>query len=102
MKSYYLGIDIGSTAVKAMLIDGETLTPAFRAGVGYSTKRVGGYVTQAPSDWSDAAASAVRSVIAEADNAGRSGNILGISPSAQGSSMFTTDENYKSKSHGVN
>lgn len=101
MKSYYLGIDIGSTAVKAMLIDGETLTTAFRAGVGYSTKRVGGYVTQAPSDWSDAAASAVRSVIAEADNAGRSGNILGISLSAQGGSIFATDENYKPISDAV-
>ena len=101
MKSYYLGIDIGSTAVKAMLIDGETLTPAFRAGVGYSTKRVGGYVTQAPSDWADAAASAVHGVIAEADNAGRSGNILGISLSAQGGSIFATDENYKPISDAV-
>lgn len=101
MKSYYLGIDIGSTAVKAMLIDGETLTPAFRVGVGYPTKRVSGYVTQAPSDWADAAASAVHGVIAEADNAGRSGNILGISLSAQGGSIFATDENYKPISDAV-
>ena len=89
---YYLGIDIGTTAVKAMIISGVTLLPVSRGCVGYPTKRSGEYVTQSPSCWRDAAIGAVRKAL---DDAGKGSavpvNICGISVSAQGGALLAAD-----------
>ena len=89
---YYLGLDIGTTAVKAIIISGDTLIPVSRGCVGYPTKRSGEYVTQSPSCWRAAAIGAVRKALDEAGKGSAvTGNICGISVSAQGGALLAAD-----------
>lgn len=85
MSVYFLGIDIGSTAVKACVAgDGRV---AGRGSAGYPTDRLpDGRVEQDPGDWYRAAAEAVRAAVADAGISGR--RIAGIGLSAQGGAMY--------------
>lgn len=61
---YYLGIDIGTSSVKTVLIDDESLRPAAygRASYGMSTT-ADGWAEQSPLDWWHATVDAVRAVL---------------------------------------
>lgn len=95
---FYLGIDIGSTAVKAALVDSDTLRITACRGCAYPTQREGIFVTQSPHDWVSAAVSAVRGALAATDT---EPCIAGISVSAQGGSIFAADRNREAISDAV-
>lgn len=90
MEASFLGIDIGSTAVKAILIDSETLSPLVRSSCVYPTKRENGFVTQSPDDWVSAAACAVKDAVTQSPDT----PIAAISVSAQGGSIFAADKHH--------
>lgn len=86
MDAYYLGIDIGSTAVKAAVINRNGV--AARGSRGYSTRRAAPECAeQSPRDWYDAAVSAVKGAL-ECLPDGAAAHIRGISTSSQGGSIF--------------
>lgn len=91
---YFLGIDIGSTAVKAILVraeNGGSSAVAARGSADYPTARPAPLIaTQDPLDWNRAAAAAVRQAVA-ALPAGEAGKIAGICFSAQGGSLYAAD-----------
>lgn len=95
---FYLGIDIGSTAVKAALVASDTLRLTACRGCAYPTKREGTFVTQSPHDWVSAAVSAVRDVLS---TTGDTPCIAGISVSAQGGSIFAADRDREPISDAV-
>ena len=87
---FYLGIDIGSTAVKAIVVDGVSLMPVGRGSCTYPTHRNGEFVTQSPHDWISAAVNAAEDAIKQC----ASTSIAAISVSAQGGSIFAADRNH--------
>lgn len=96
---YFLGIDIGSTAVKACIIrtggDGAKPAVAARGSADYPTARPAPELaTQDPLDWNRAAAAAVRSAAA-ALPAGDAAKVAGICFSAQGGSLYAADAEKK-------
>ena len=90
--SFFLGIDIGSTAVKACLIRGGDMpSVAGRGSSAYPTFRDGPLAEQDPLDWNRAAADAVRQAVAGLSEAEKK-KIGGICLSAQGGSIFAANE----------
>ena len=88
---FALGIDIGSTAVKACLIRcGADPSVAGRGSAAYPTYREGGFVEQDPLDWNRAAAAAVREAVSQL-SPGEKKQICGICMSAQGGSVYMAD-----------
>lgn len=87
----FIGLDIGSTAVKAMALDqsGQILA---RGKCAYPTATDGACSTQKAEDWWQSSVSAVRQV-AETLGA-RAHEVTALSTSAQGGSMLALDENY--------
>lgn len=93
--NYYLGIDVGSTAVKAVLIaSGEERRVAGRGSAAYPTDRRGDSVLQDPLDWNRASAEAVKQACAGLDE-GELRRIKGISLSAQAGSVYAADRQYR-------
>lgn len=96
---FFLGIDIGSTSVKASLLRvNETLKSGEitgRANVDYPTLRpFENAVEQDPQDWNNAALSAVKKATAYLSGEERR-KICGISFSSQAGSIYPLDENKK-------
>lgn len=87
----YLGLDIGSTAVKAVAIDekGNILS---RGKCAYPTEVTGVKSTQNADDWWESAVSAVRQTVSLLDNPK---DICAICISAQGGSILALDRDYK-------
>ncbi len=87
----YIGLDIGSTAVKALAVNekGETLA---RGSQAYPTHTEGVCATHDALDWWESAASAVRQVV---EKLGSDKDIVAISTSSQGGSILAVDKNYK-------
>ena len=87
----FIGLDIGSTAVKAMALDenGQILA---RGKCAYPTVTDGACSTQKAEDWWQSSVSAVRQV-AEALGE-RVREVTALSTSSQGGSMLALDENY--------
>lgn len=87
----FIGLDIGSTAVKAMALDvnGQVLA---RGKCAYPTKTDGVCSTQAAEDWWQSSVSAVRQLTDELGERVR--EIVALSTSSQGGSMLALDENY--------
>lgn len=95
---YYLGIDIGSTAVKACIIrsnsgnDGVKDAVVARGSADYPTDRPSPErATQDSLDWNRATAAAVRMAV-DALPAGAAELVRGICFSAQGGSIYAADE----------
>lgn len=87
----FIGLDIGSTAVKAMALDGHGQVLA-RGKCAYPTLTDGVRSTQKAEDWWQSAVSAVRQVT---DVLGeRALEVTALSTSSQGGSMLALDENY--------
>ncbi len=84
----FLGLDIGSTAVKAMALDGQGNVLA-RGKCAYPTKVDGERSTQRAEDWWSSAVSAVRQVVGGLDDPGA---IVALSTSSQGGSMLALDD----------
>lgn len=94
---YFLGIDIGSTAVKAAVLRaGENGKPDGVIGRGsadYPTYYpVESGVEQKPNDWNKATVSAIRSAVSGISDEERK-SIAGISFSSQAGSIYPADEN---------
>ena len=94
---YFLGIDIGSTAVKAAVlrvgVDGKPDGVIGRGSADYPTYYpVESGVEQNPSDWNRATVSAIRSAVSCVDEHERR-SISGISFSSQAGSIYPADEN---------
>lgn len=87
----FIGIDIGSTAVKAIAVDdkGNILSRGKQA---YLTEVSGVESTQYADEWWNSAVSAVRQTVAGLKNPG---DVSAISISAQGGSIFALDKEYK-------
>ena len=93
--NYYLGIDIGSTAVKAVLVSaGAGNRIAGRGSAAYPTRRDGLSVEQNPDDWNRAAAEAAKEACSGLDDAEKK-KIAGISLSAQAGSVYAADREYR-------
>ncbi|MCQ2427522.1 MAG: FGGY-family carbohydrate kinase [Clostridia bacterium] len=93
--NYCLGIDIGSTAVKACLIrTGDSPAVIGRGSADYPTFREGVIAEQKPEDWNRASAEAVRQAVSglSPDEKKR---ISGICFSAQGGSVYAADADKK-------
>ena len=88
---YILGIDVGTTGTKALLVDecGKVLSGGYKE---YKLKSDGVRVTQNAADWWDAAVFAVRRATEDADKS----KICGISLSTQAASMFAADKSGES------
>ena len=86
----FIGLDIGSTAVKAMALDGKGAVVA-RGKCAYPTNFADPYVTQRAEDWWQSAVVAVRQITDILDPAER---VVAISTSSQGGSMLALDSNY--------
>lgn len=94
---YFLGIDIGSTSIKATVlkVSPEGNTVAGRANVDYPTYYpFDGAVEHNPTEWNQTAVAAVRHAIAPLSEAERQ-SIAGISFSSQAGSIYPADENNK-------
>lgn len=102
---YFLGIDIGSTAVKACIIrtcggsrinngnNGVGDAVVARGNADYPTARpFPNYATQDPKDWNRATAAAVRQAVSALPD-GEAEKVWGICFSAQGGSIYAADEN---------
>lgn len=94
---YFLGIDIGSTAVKAAVlrvgVDGKPDGVIGRGSADYPTYYpVSSGVEQSPADWNRATVSAIRSAVSCVDEHERR-SISGISFSSQAGSIYPADEN---------
>ncbi|MBR0454803.1 MAG: FGGY-family carbohydrate kinase [Clostridia bacterium] len=92
---YFLGIDIGSTSIKATVLkasaEGETVVG--RANVDYPTYYpFDGAVEHSPSEWNYTTVAAVRNAIAPLSEDERK-RICGISFSSQAGSIYPADEN---------
>lgn len=87
----FIGLDIGSTAVKAMAIDDAGRVVA-RGKCAYPTKVEGERSTQRAEDWWLSAVSAVRKVVGALDDPGQ---VVAISTSSQGGSMLALDADYR-------
>lgn len=87
----FIGLDIGSTAVKAMALNhkGEVVA---RGKCAYPTNFADPYVTQRAEDWWSSAVVAVRHITDTLDSAER---VVAISTSSQGGSMLALDGEYK-------
>ena len=93
MDSFYLGIDVGSSSVKVMLVnsDGE---PSGVASSGYETSYPHpGHVEQNPDDWYDATCIAVREVVDKTQIAADQIAGIGLSGTSHVPSML--DEKFK-------
>ncbi len=89
--SFVIGIDIGSTAVKACLLSvGAGAKTVGRGSCSYPTERRGLAVLQDPDDWNRAAVSAVREACSSLSPEDKK-KIAGISLSAQGGSAYPAD-----------
>ncbi len=92
---YTLGIDIGSTAVKACVIRcGKESAVVGRGSADYPTYRENGFVEQDPLDWNRASAEAVRKAVAGLGDEEKK-QIGGICMSAQGGSVYMADADRK-------
>lgn len=94
---YFLGIDIGSTSIKATVLkaSAEGNSVVGRANVDYPTYYpFEGAVEHSPTEWNQTAVAAVRNAIAPLSEAERN-NICGISFSSQAGSIYPADENNK-------
>ena len=94
---YFLGIDIGSTSIKATVLrvsaEGEAVVG--RANVDYPNYYpFEGAVEHSPVDWNQTAVAAVRHAISPLSEAERA-EICGISFSSQAGSIYPADENNK-------
>lgn len=87
----FIGLDIGSTAVKAMAIDDRGAVVA-RGKCAYPTEYADAIVTQRPEDWWQASAEAVRQVTSALDPKQR---VAAISTSSQGGSILALDRDYR-------
>lgn len=85
MKRYVIGLDIGTTCTKALLVD-ETGAVVSQGSQGYRLISDGCRVEQRAEDWNTAAAAAVRQAAAAAD-----GQVQAISLSTQGGSTVAVD-----------
>ncbi len=84
----YIGLDIGSTAIKAMALNERGAVVA-RGKCAYPTNFADPCVTQRAEDWWQASATAVRQITDILDPAER---VVAISTSSQGGSMLALDE----------
>jgi sugar (pentulose or hexulose) kinase len=91
MKNIYIGIDVGTTSLKALALteDGECVATSKRS---YDLCANGAEATQNAEDWYDAAVGAIREI---AENVKDIGAIRAISTSAQGGASVLLDENGK-------
>ncbi len=85
----FIGLDIGSTAVKAIAVDDEGNILA-RGKQAYLTEVSGVESTQNTAEWWNSAVSAVRQTVAGLKNPH---DVSALSISAQGGSIFALDEN---------
>lgn len=85
MKRYVIGLDIGTTCTKALLVD-ETGAVVSQGSQGYRLISDGCRVEQRAEDWNTAAAAAVRAGGCAAD-----GQVQAISLSTQGGSTVAVD-----------
>ena len=95
MKNIYIGIDVGTTSLKALALteDGECIATSKRS---YDLCANGAEATQNAEDWYDAAVGAIREI---AENVKDIGVIRAISTSAQGGASALLDENGKTTRH---
>lgn len=95
----YLGIDVGSSGVKVMLVRSDGSTPGV-ASAGYETAHpYPGHVEQNPDDWYTAACSAVRRLAAETGIA--SGAVAGIGLSGTSHVPSMLDEHLRPVRPGI-
>jgi sugar (pentulose or hexulose) kinase len=89
--SLYLGIDVGTTATKAILVD-ATGAAHGRGHAGYQLEcpRPGQYVQDA-TDWQDGVNTAVRSACAHVDPS----RVVALAISAQGGTLVAVDEHHR-------
>jgi len=83
---YYLGLDIGTTGAKALLVDRQ----GKRMGIGYAGYKLisdGERIEQRADDWAECGAAAVRQAIGGMDPA----DIAALALSTQGASMLALD-----------
>lgn len=85
-----IGLDIGSTAVKAVAVDGAGRIRS-RGKCAYPTLTRGAESTQRAYDWWSAAITAVRQTVAGLDTPDK---VAAISTSSQGGSILAADSNY--------
>jgi sugar (pentulose or hexulose) kinase len=83
---YVLGIDVGTTGTKALLLDKKGNTQAQGYG-GYRLYSRGNRVEQEPEDWWEGCTAAVRQAVSSVKH----GEVKAISLSAQGASMAAVD-----------
>jgi len=91
--SYYLGIDVGSSAVKVMLVNAAGQPLAVTTSVYATSYPHPGFVEQNSDDWYDAACIAVREVIASLQVSASRVRGIGLSGTSHVPSLL--DENYK-------
>ena len=87
---YVLGVDVGTTGTKAMVVDhnGRIIASAYK---GYPLITSGeGFVEQSAEDWWDAFVATSRQCISKIED---THNIRAVSISSQGASMVPVDEN---------
>lgn len=89
--SHLLGIDLGTSSVKAAMIDSNTLRVIASAGQEYPVQQPQpGYAEQNPEDWWQATVSTVRSVLREVDPSAVRG--IGLSGQMHGLVMIGPDQ----------
>jgi len=87
----FLGIDVGTTGLKAALVTPDGHLEAV-ATIQYPTQYLQpGWVEQNPQDWWQAACAAIRTVLAEVPGAAE--RVAGVAVSSQAPAMIATDAN---------
>jgi sugar (pentulose or hexulose) kinase len=90
----YIGIDVGTTSLKAVAIDGSGKKLA-SAKAAYELHADGVKVTQSALDWWRAACEAIQAIVDELKTLHPDAKIVAISTSAQGGSATALDESGK-------
>jgi Sugar (pentulose and hexulose) kinases len=94
---YVLGIDVGTTGTKAIVVDEKGKT----VGSGYKGYKLvsasGGIVEQNPEDWYEAAVTAVRQAVGNIDTS----KVVSLSMSTQGASSLLVDKDFKPLTNAI-
>src|SRR5215471_18125035 len=92
MKSYLLGLDVGTGGTRAVLIDkdGKVVSSATQLHQGFASPQ-NGWAEQDPEDWWEAAANAVRDCVTKAGIDGQQVACVGLAGQMHGAVLL--DEN---------